>query len=88
MATIIGSLVGSCVNKFQDIITEKAILILGVKKTQRASSNSEPNTVFSSRCQARRMEELAVNNWLCELRDAVYDAMISLTRLDLKEASY
>jgi hypothetical protein len=34
------------------------------------------------------MEELAVNNSLCELRDAVYDAMISLTQLDLKEASY
>jgi hypothetical protein len=75
MATIIGSLVGSCVKKLQDIITEKAILILGVKEELRELQGTVSQIqCFLQDAEQRRMEELAVNNWLCELRDAVYDA--------------
>uniref|UniRef100_A0ACD5YZW9 Uncharacterized protein n=1 Tax=Avena sativa TaxID=4498 RepID=A0ACD5YZW9_AVESA len=75
MATIISSLVGSCVKKLQDIITEKAILILGVKEEFRELQGTVSQIqCFLQDAEQRRMEELAVNNWLCELRDSVYDA--------------
>uniref|UniRef100_A0ACD5ZNX0 Uncharacterized protein n=1 Tax=Avena sativa TaxID=4498 RepID=A0ACD5ZNX0_AVESA len=75
MATIISSLVGPCVKKLQDIITEKAILILGVKEELRELQGTVNQIqCFLQDAEQRRMEELAVNNWLCELRDSVYDA--------------
>jgi hypothetical protein len=58
MATIIGSLVGSCVKKLQDIITEKAILILGVKEELRELQGIVSQIqCFLQDVEQRRMEE-------------------------------
>ncbi|KAG8090421.1 hypothetical protein GUJ93_ZPchr0011g27807 [Zizania palustris] len=75
MATIIEILVRSCVNKLQDIITEEAILILGVnKELKELQQTMEQIQYFLIDAEQRRTEELAVHNWLSKLKDAMYDA--------------
>ncbi|TVU23541.1 hypothetical protein EJB05_25915, partial [Eragrostis curvula] len=75
MATILSSLVGSFANKLQAIITEEAILILGVKEElielQRRMDQIQH---FLIDAEGRSIKESAVNNWLGQLRDAMYDA--------------
>ncbi|CAN6363471.1 unnamed protein product [Urochloa humidicola] len=85
MATILESLLGTCVKKLQDIITEEAILILGVKE----DLNELQRTMNHIQCllndaEQRRSEESVVNNWLSELKDAMYEAhdIIDLARLE------
>ncbi|PNT62966.1 hypothetical protein BRADI_4g10051v3 [Brachypodium distachyon] len=83
MATILDSLVGSCSKKLQDIIIEEAVLILGVKEDlkelQRTMNQIQ---CFLNDAEQRRTEESAVNNWLGELKDAMYyaDDIIDLAR--------
>uniref|UniRef100_A0A0A9ANU5 AAA+ ATPase domain-containing protein n=1 Tax=Arundo donax TaxID=35708 RepID=A0A0A9ANU5_ARUDO len=75
MATILDSLVGSCAKKLQDIITEEAILILGVKdELKELQRTMYQIQCFLSDAEKRRTEESAVNNWLRELKDAMYEA--------------
>ncbi|XBI24694.1 hypothetical protein VPH35_049767 [Triticum aestivum] len=74
MATVVASLLASCVNKVKDIIIDEAILILGVKKELREVLQR----VELIRCciydaEKRGTKELAVNNWLGQLRDVIYD---------------
>ncbi|KAK3120685.1 hypothetical protein QOZ80_9AG0692030 [Eleusine coracana subsp. coracana] len=83
MATILFSLAGSCIQKLQDIITEEAIQILGVKQ----DLNDLQQTMTHIQCflkdaDRRRIEDLAVSNWLGDLNDAMYDAddIIDLAR--------
>ena len=83
MATLIDSLVGSCISKLQAIITDEAVLILGVKEElielQRRMTQIRH---FLHDAEQRRIEESAVNDWLSLLRDAMYDAddIIDLAR--------
>ncbi|CAO2150126.1 unnamed protein product [Urochloa humidicola] len=85
MATIIDSVVGSFAKKLQDIILEEAISILGVKadlkELQRIMNHIQ---CFLNDAEKRRTEESAVNNWLVELKDAMYEAddIIDLARLE------
>ncbi|XP_044972005.1 putative disease resistance protein RGA4 [Hordeum vulgare subsp. vulgare] len=74
MAAILESLLGSCVNKLQNIISDEAILILGVEE----ELVEVLRRVELIRCciydaEKRRTKELAVNNWLGQLRDVIYD---------------
>lgn len=85
MAIILDSLVGSCAKKLQDIITEEAILILGVKE----DLNELQQTMEFIQCllndaEQKRTEDSAVNNWLSELKDAIYEAddIIDLAKLE------
>jgi len=85
MAIILDSLVGSCAKKLQDIITEEAILIFGVKE----DLNELQQTMEFIQCllndaEQKRTEDSAVNNWLSELKDAVYEAddIIDLAKLE------
>ena len=75
MATILDSLVGSCINNLQAIITDEAVLILGVKEElielQRRMIQIRH---FLQDAEKRRIEESAANDWLGQLRDAMYDA--------------
>ncbi|KAK1647770.1 hypothetical protein QYE76_065575 [Lolium multiflorum] len=83
MATILFSFIGSCIQKIQDIATEEEVLILGVKQEltdlQRRMKQIQ---CFISDAEQRSIKESAVNNWLGELRDAMYDAdnIIDLAR--------
>ncbi|CAN6373513.1 unnamed protein product [Urochloa humidicola] len=85
MATIIDSVVGSFAKKLQDIILEEAISILGVKadlrELQRIMNHIQ---CFLNDAEKRRTEESAVNNWLGELKDAMYEAddIVDLARLE------
>ncbi|CAN6373048.1 unnamed protein product [Urochloa humidicola] len=85
MATILDSLLGTCAKKLQDIITEEAILILGVKEDlnelQRTMNHIQR---LLNDADQRRSEESVVNNWLSELKDAMYEAddIIDLARLE------
>ncbi|GJN05120.1 hypothetical protein PR202_ga22725 [Eleusine coracana subsp. coracana] len=85
MATILDSLIGSCVNKLQNIVTEEAILILRVKddlkELQRTMRQIQ---CFVNDAEQRRTEESSVNNWLGDLKDAMYEAddIIDLARLE------
>uniref|UniRef100_A0A0E0MI50 AAA+ ATPase domain-containing protein n=1 Tax=Oryza punctata TaxID=4537 RepID=A0A0E0MI50_ORYPU len=75
MATILDSLIGSCVNKLQGIITEEAILILGVEEELRKLQNRMKQIqCFISDAERRGMEDSAVHNWVSWLKDAMYDA--------------
>ncbi|XP_037411357.1 putative disease resistance protein RGA4 [Triticum dicoccoides] len=74
MAAILESLLGSCVDKLQNIISDEAILILGVEEELAEVLRR----VELIRCciydaEKRRTKELAVNNWLGQLRDVIYD---------------
>ncbi|XP_047084865.1 putative disease resistance protein RGA3 [Lolium rigidum] len=83
MAAILDSLVGSCAKKMQEMITEEAVLILGVeedlKELQRTMTQIQ---CFLNDAEKRRIKESAVNNWLGELRDAMYyaDDIIDMAR--------
>ncbi|EAZ12840.1 hypothetical protein OsJ_02761 [Oryza sativa Japonica Group] len=83
MAAVLDALIVSCIKKLQDIITDNAILVLGVeeelselvRKTDyiRCSLNDAETT---------RLDHEAVNNWLGQLRDVMYDVddIIDLAR--------
>ena len=65
MAAILGSLVGSCAKKLQEVITEEAVLILGVKEDLRELHRIMIQIrCFLNDAEARRTEETSVNNWL------------------------
>ncbi|CAL4990517.1 unnamed protein product [Urochloa decumbens] len=75
MATILHSLVVSCAKKLQDIIAEEAILILGVKGELRELLRTMNQIqCFLNDAEQRRTEEAAVNNWLAQLKDSIYEA--------------
>ncbi len=58
MATILGSLIGSCVNKLQGIITEEAILILGVEEElKKLQKRMKQIQYFISDAERRGMED-------------------------------
>ncbi|CAO1940336.1 unnamed protein product [Urochloa humidicola] len=85
MATIIDSVVGSFAKKLQDIILEEAISILGVKADLREQQRIMNHIqCFLNDAEKRRTEESAVNNWLGELKDAMYEAddIVDLARLE------
>jgi Leucine-rich repeat (LRR) protein len=75
MAAILDSLVVSCTNKLQEMITEEAVLILGVKEEliELQRKMTQIQCVLND-AQERSTKESAVNNWLGELRDATYHA--------------
>ncbi|CAL4990526.1 unnamed protein product [Urochloa decumbens] len=85
MATIIDSVVVSFAKKLQDIILEEAISVLGVKgdlkELQRTMNHIQ---CFLNDADKRRTEESEVNNWLGELKDAMYEAndIVDLARLE------
>ncbi|XBI61905.1 hypothetical protein VPH35_042643 [Triticum aestivum] len=74
MAAILESLLGSCASKLQNIITDEAILILGVEEELReVLRRVELIKCCIYDAEKRRTKELAVNNWLGQLRDVIYD---------------
>nr|ALO70192.1 NBS-LRR-like resistance protein [Oryza sativa] len=75
MATILDSLIGSCAKKLQEIITEEAILILGVKEDLRElQEKMEQIRCFISDVERRGMEDSSIHNCISRLKDAMYDA--------------
>uniref|UniRef100_A0A0E0BM36 Uncharacterized protein n=1 Tax=Oryza glumipatula TaxID=40148 RepID=A0A0E0BM36_9ORYZ len=83
MATIVDTLVGSCIKKLQAIVTDKAILILGVKdELEELQRRTDLIRSSIKDAEARRMEDSAVEKWLDQLRDAMYDVddIIDLAR--------
>ena len=83
MAAILVSLVGSRAKRLQEIITEEAVLILGVTKGLGGLQQTMTQIqCFLNDAEERRTEESAVNNWLGELKDAMYyaDDIIDLVR--------
>uniref|UniRef100_A0A0E0MI46 AAA+ ATPase domain-containing protein n=1 Tax=Oryza punctata TaxID=4537 RepID=A0A0E0MI46_ORYPU len=83
MATVLETLVESCINKLKEIIIDEAILILGVKEELK---ELQRKTDIIRHClidaDARRMEESPVEKWLGQLRDVMYDVddIIDLAR--------
>ncbi|XP_010238997.2 putative disease resistance protein RGA3 isoform X2 [Brachypodium distachyon] len=75
MASVLDPLVGSCITKLQEIIADKAVLILGVKdELKKLQGTMKQIRCFLDDAEQRRIKESAVNNWLSDLRDAMYDA--------------
>ncbi|KAM3197671.1 hypothetical protein ACQJBY_073000 [Aegilops geniculata] len=74
MAAVLASLLGSCANKLKDVITDEAILILGVEKElTKLLRRVELIQCCIYDAEKRRTKEQAVNNWLGQLRDVIYD---------------
>ncbi|KAF8665895.1 hypothetical protein HU200_053978 [Digitaria exilis] len=83
MATILETFVGSCAKKLQDIITDEAILILGVKdELIELQRRMEHIRHYLHDAEQKSIKEPAVNYWLGQLRDVMYDAddIIDLAR--------
>ena len=83
MATLLEPLVGSCAKKLQDVISEEAILILGVKQElTELQRRMDQIRHFINDAEQRSTKESAVKNWLNHLGDAMYDAddIIDLAR--------
>uniref|UniRef100_A0A3B6FJE6 NB-ARC domain-containing protein n=1 Tax=Triticum aestivum TaxID=4565 RepID=A0A3B6FJE6_WHEAT len=74
MGNILEALLRSCASKLQDIITNEAILILGVEEElTKLLQRVELIQCCIYDAEKRRAKELAVNNWLGQLRDVIYD---------------
>nr|UBY07355.1 NBS-LRR disease resistance protein [Dasypyrum villosum] len=74
MAAILETLLKSSVNKLQDVIMDEAILILGVEKElTKLLRRVELIQCCIYDAEKRRIKEQAVNNWLGQLRDVIYD---------------
>nr|UBY07305.1 NBS-LRR disease resistance protein [Dasypyrum villosum] len=74
MAAILETLLKSSVNKLQDVITDEAILILGVEEElTKLLRRVELIQCCIYDAAKRRKKEQAVNNWLGQLRDVIYD---------------
>ncbi|VAH72329.1 unnamed protein product [Triticum turgidum subsp. durum] len=74
MAAVLASLLGSCASKLKDIIIDEAILILGVEKElTKLLRRVELIQCCINDAEKRRTKEQAVNNWLGQLRDVIYD---------------
>ena len=74
MGTILEALLRSCASKLQDIVTNEAILILGVEEElAKLLQRVELIQCCIYDAEKRRAKELAVNNWLGQLRDVIYD---------------
>ncbi|KQJ87292.1 disease resistance RPP13-like protein 4 isoform X3 [Brachypodium distachyon] len=83
MATILFPFIGSCIKKIQELATDEAVLILGVKQElTELQRRMKQIQCFVSDAEQRSIQESAVSNWLGELRDAMYDAdnIIDLAR--------
>ncbi|TVU23516.1 hypothetical protein EJB05_25890, partial [Eragrostis curvula] len=77
------SFAGSCIQKLQEIITEEAIQMLGVKKDlKELQQTMKQIQYFLKDADRRSIEDSAVSNWFGELRDAMYEAddIIDLAR--------
>nr|UBY07243.1 NBS-LRR disease resistance protein [Dasypyrum villosum] len=74
MAAILETLLKSSVNKLQDVIMDEAILILGVEEElTKLLRRVELIQCCIYDAEKRRKKEQAVNNWLGQLRDVIYD---------------
>nr|UBY07322.1 NBS-LRR disease resistance protein [Dasypyrum villosum] len=74
MTAILETLLKSSVNKLQDVIMDEAILILGVEKElTKLLRRVELIQCCIYDAEKRRIKEQAVNNWLGQLRDVIYD---------------
>nr|BAJ90725.1 predicted protein [Hordeum vulgare subsp. vulgare] len=74
MAAILETSLKSSVNKLQDVITDEAILILGVEEElTKLLRRVELIQCCIYDAEKRRTKEQAVNSWLGQLRDVIYD---------------
>nr|UBY07385.1 NBS-LRR disease resistance protein [Dasypyrum villosum] len=74
MTSVLASLLGSCANKLKDTIIDEAILILGVEKElAEVLQRVELIQCCIYDAEKRRTKEQAVNSWLGQLRDVIYD---------------
>ena len=74
MAAIVETLLKSSVTKLQDVIMDEAILILGVEEElTKLLRRVELIQCCIYDAEKRRTKEQAVNNWLGQLRDVIYE---------------
>ncbi|XP_037404115.1 putative disease resistance protein RGA4 isoform X2 [Triticum dicoccoides] len=74
VATILECLLRSCATKLQNIITNEVILILGVEKELTKVLRRVELIECCLYDAEKRTKELAVNSWLGQLRDVIYEA--------------
>ncbi|XBI96842.1 hypothetical protein VPH35_033064 [Triticum aestivum] len=74
MATILECLLRSCVCKLQHFISNEVRLLLGVEKDlSKILGRVELIQCCIHDAESRRTKELAVNYWLGQMRDVIYD---------------
>ncbi|XP_028556582.1 putative disease resistance protein RGA3 isoform X1 [Dendrobium catenatum] len=75
MAMILSAFVDSCVDKLIGLVTEKVVIVLGVKdELRRLQRRMMRIQKFLEAAERRRLEDPYINHWVCELKDVVYDA--------------
>ncbi|KAH0457269.1 hypothetical protein IEQ34_015176 [Dendrobium chrysotoxum] len=75
MAMILSTFVDSCVDKLISLVTEKVVMVLGVKdELRRLQRRMMRIQKFLEAVERRRPEDPYINHWVGELKDVVYDA--------------
>ncbi|KAL0906217.1 hypothetical protein M5K25_024691 [Dendrobium thyrsiflorum] len=75
MSMILDAFVGKCVDRLLSFIEEKAVMMLGVKEDLKKLLRTmvRIQKVLED-AERRRLEDSAINNWVNELKDIMYDA--------------
>ncbi|XP_072963758.1 putative disease resistance protein RGA3 [Typha angustifolia] len=75
MATILRAFVSTCANKLATLIKERVVLVLGVKdELKRLQRRMEIIEGVLEDAERQRIQDSAIDAWLNELKDVMYDA--------------
>ncbi|XP_073001433.1 putative disease resistance protein RGA3 [Typha latifolia] len=75
MATILRAFVSTCANKLATLIKERVVLVLGVKdELKRLQRRMEIIEGVLEDAERQRIQDSAIDTWLNELKDVMYDA--------------
>ncbi|KAG0451237.1 hypothetical protein HPP92_026311 [Vanilla planifolia] len=84
MAMVLDAFVGICVDKMTGLITEKVVMVLGVKDDlKRLQRRMTRIHKFLEAAERRRLDDPTLDHWVAELKDVAYDAddIIDLCRV-------
>ncbi|XP_072963355.1 putative disease resistance protein RGA4 [Typha angustifolia] len=85
MAMVLDAFVSSCASRLGTLVEEQVVLVLGVKdELKRLQRRMERIKGVLQYAEKRRIQEPAINTWLNELKDVMYDAddIIDLCRYE------
>ncbi|WOK99234.1 disease resistance protein RGA4 [Canna indica] len=75
MAMIVDAFVGEFLKKLTDLIQDRVVMMLEVgEELQRLKASLEMVVCVLKEAERKRIEDIAINSWLNDLKDIMYDA--------------
>jgi hypothetical protein len=88
MAAILDAMAPYVTKLIADMAREEVDMLLGVSRDiEKLKDNMESIKCFLADAERRRITEQIVQRWVRKLKDAMYDALTSLTYVNLKLTS-